>query len=403
MMGADAAMVVALADSVFFSVEPDAARSKVLLFLVVSFAPFLLIAPLIGPLLDRIAGGRRAVIQFVALSRVVISILMALFVDDLMLFPLAFSALVLQRTYMVSKSAIVPSVVRTEADFVEANSKLGLISGIIGAVAVVPAAVIRLTPLGSAGILAYAAAIFVFALIASTWLAADVVARDDPGVAERVQLHSPQMELGTLVMTLLRAMVGFVFFLIAMVLKESGASLSTYGTAVSAGAIGIFLGNAAAGRLRRWLRERQMLLCALGVASLGGVAAVVSGGTTGLVLMSFAINNAAAIGRLGFEAVLQSEAPAANRGRAFARFETRFQFAWALAGLMPVVVSMSSRIGATVVAALCVGGLVYTVLLPKIAPGVTVTAISDRAVARIKAHRASRSVAVGRAENDPFH
>ena len=57
MMGGDAAMLVALADSLFLSIDPSAARGRVLLFLVVSFAPFLVIAPLIGPVIDRAAGG----------------------------------------------------------------------------------------------------------------------------------------------------------------------------------------------------------------------------------------------------------------------------------------------------------------------------------------------------------
>ena len=61
---------------------------------------------------------------------------------DLALFPLVFAALVLQKTYLVSKQALVPSVVRTEADLVEANSKLGVIAGLTGFVArgVIPAA-----------------------------------------------------------------------------------------------------------------------------------------------------------------------------------------------------------------------------------------------------------------------
>src|ERR1700759_3110094 len=66
MMGGDAAMLVALADSLFLSIDPSAARSRVLLFLVVSFAPFLLLAPFIGPVIDRAAGGRRLGIQLVA-------------------------------------------------------------------------------------------------------------------------------------------------------------------------------------------------------------------------------------------------------------------------------------------------------------------------------------------------
>ena len=62
-------MLVALADSLFLSIDPSAARGRVLLFLVISFAPFLVIAPLIGPVIDRAAGGRRTVIQLVAGAR----------------------------------------------------------------------------------------------------------------------------------------------------------------------------------------------------------------------------------------------------------------------------------------------------------------------------------------------
>ena len=132
-------MVVALADSFFFDVDPSAARGKVLLFLVISFAPFLLVAPLIGPVIDRIRGGRRFVVQAVAAARIVLQLLMMRFADELALFPLVFAALVLQKTYTVSKSALVPSVVRTERELVEANSKLGLIAGVSGVVAVLPA------------------------------------------------------------------------------------------------------------------------------------------------------------------------------------------------------------------------------------------------------------------------
>lgn len=398
MMGADAAMVVALADTVFFSVDPQAARDKVLLFLVISFAPFLVLAPLIGPLLDRIAGGRRAVIAFVALSRIVLSVVMAMFVDSVVLFPLVFVALVLQKTYVVSKSALVPSVVRSESDLIEANSKLGLISGIVGMVAVLPAGVIRLTPLGSEGILVYAGLIFTIALIAATWLPADVVASHAADADERLQLQSPAMQLGSLVMVLLRAVVGFVFFLIAMVLKEQGADLATYGTAVSAGAIGTFLGNAIAVRLRRRVNERWMLLGSLVLSGGAGFGAAVLGGTNGLVLLSFCASLAGAVGRMGFEATLQKEAPAANRGRAFASFETRFQFGWAIAGLVPVVIVMSTTVGGVVVGALCGGALLYVLVLPRVAPGVTVTSLSEKAADRVRSRVHHRRAAKAEAK-----
>lgn len=387
MTAGDAAMVVALADSVFLSVDPTAAREKVLLFLVLSFAPFLLLAPLIGPLVDRIPGGRRAVIQAVATARIVLSVLMAFAVDSLVLFPLVFGALVLQKTYAVSKSAIVPSVVRTERDLVEANSKLGQIAGLIGTAAVLPAAVIQVTPLASRGTLVYAAAVFAGALAASRWLSADVVAGERPTVEEQLHLHSSAVQLGALVMVLLRAAVGFVFFLIAMVLKETGASLATFGFAVAAGAFGAFVGNVLSPRLRARLSEQWMLLGALGLVTVAAAGSVIAGGTTALVGLSFAANVAAAVGRMGFESILQQEVPAAGRGRAFARFETRFQLGWVVAGLVPVVITMSGRIGALIVTLGGLGGIAYTVLLPRVAPGFSFSSLSERAAAKVRVRR----------------
>jgi MFS family permease len=359
----------------------------VLLFLVISFAPFLLLAPLIGPLVDRIPGGRRAVIQFVAASRVTLSILMAFFVGSVALFPLIFAALVLQKTYIVSKSAIVPSVVRSERDLVEANSKLGLIAGLVGMVAVLPAAILQASPIGGRGALLYAAIIFAVALGAATFLSADVVAADAPDADEQIQLQSTAVQLGALVMVILRASVGFVFFLIAMVLKAQDASFAAFGAAVSAGAIGSFAGNFASPRLRARLSERWMLLGALGLSAVAATGAAVVGTMGSLVALSFVVNASAAIGRMGFESILQKEAPAANRGRTFARFETRFQLGWAVAGLIPVIVTMSGQVGAICVAVVCIGGMVYTTLLPRLAPGFTVTSLSGKAVAKVRGRR----------------
>ena len=172
MMGGDAAMVVALADSFFFDVDPNGARSKVLAFLLVSFAPFLLVAPFVGPAIDRVRGGRRMIVRIVALARVGTQILMMRFADGFGLFPLVFVALVLQKTYFVSKSAIVPSVVRNDAELVEANSKLGLIAGVAGAAAVAPAGVLQLA-LGTAATFAYGAIVFAAAFVTSLQLPPD--------------------------------------------------------------------------------------------------------------------------------------------------------------------------------------------------------------------------------------
>ena len=243
MMGGDAAMLVALADSLFLSIDPTAARGRVLLFLVVSFAPFLVIAPLIGPVIDRAAGGRRTVIQLVAGARAVLAVLMAFSIDSLTLFPLVFAALVLQKTYLVSKQAIVPSIVRSESELVEANSKLGVIAGITGFVAIVPAALIQVTPLKGWGTLLYSGVLFAYGLASATRLPADVVAAAPAQVAERTQLHSVPLQMAAGATMMLRASVGFVFFLLAFWLRTQSAGTFWFAAAVGLSALGTMAAN----------------------------------------------------------------------------------------------------------------------------------------------------------------
>ena len=361
MMGGDAVMVVALADSLFLSIDPSAARGRVLLFLVISFAPFLVIAPLIGPVIDRAAGGRRTVIQFVAAARVGLAVLMAMFIDNLALFPLVFAALVLQKTYLVSKQALVPSVVRAEGELVEANSKLGVIAGLTGVVAVIPAGLLQLTPARGSGTLIYSGLLFVVALASASRLSPDVVAANPERAAERRQLHSRRLRLASVAMLMLRASVGFLFFHLAFWLRTQSSGTVLFGLTVGLSAVGTMVGNALAPTIRRHVREERMLAGALSLSAAAGIVAALIGGPVSGVLLAALLNFAGAIGRLAFESIVQRDAPEANRGRAFAQFETHFQFAWAVAGLVPVIIVIPGAVGFLVVGLVSAAALVnYT-------------------------------------------
>ncbi len=349
MMAGDAAMVVALADSLFFDIDLDAARSRVLLFLALGVAPFLLVAPLIGPAIDRVAGGRRLVIQLVAVARVVLMLLMAVYVDALALFPLVFASLVLQKTYIVSKSALVPSTVRSESELVEANSKLGLISGITGAVAVLPAGLLLLIG-GAPATLVYGAGLFVVAVVAATRLPPEVVAAKRADSRETKLLHSASIRTGAVAMTVLRAAVGFALFLAAFWLRAQDDGTVWFGAVVAVSAGATMIGNALAPRLRSRLREETMLTAALVAAAIVGVVTAILGGAAGLVLLAGILNFVAAIGRLSFESIVQRDAPSANRGRAFAVFETRFQMSWAVGAFVAVALQLGVPAGALLVA-----------------------------------------------------
>ncbi|KJK39470.1 membrane protein, partial [Saccharothrix sp. ST-888] len=52
-------ITIALASIIFFSVPTGEARGRVALYLLITMAPFALLAPVIGPLLDRMPHGRR--------------------------------------------------------------------------------------------------------------------------------------------------------------------------------------------------------------------------------------------------------------------------------------------------------------------------------------------------------
>ena len=367
MTAGDAAMVVALADSFFFSVELDAARTQVMLFLAISFAPFLFIAPLIGPLIDRMAGGRRLVIQIVAVLRAVLLLLMAQDVGGLELFPLVFASLVLQKTYAVSKSAIVPSTVRSKAELVEANSKLGLLAGLTGVVAVIPAAIL-LTVVNSPAALIYGALFFAVAFLSARRLAPEVVAATAADEEEKSELQSPSLRVASIAMTVLRANVGFTFFHLAFWLRTFDNGTALFGASIAVSALATMVGNGVAPRVRSMVREETMLTVSLGISAAGGIGLAVLGTPVAGIALAGIVGFAAALGRLAFESIVQRDAPEANQGRAFARFETRFQFAWAAAAFVAVAIQAPGALGLLLVGLTAAGTMAYLRFRDVLAP-----------------------------------
>ncbi len=335
-------MVVSLAGSLFFSISPDAARSKVLLYLLVSFAPFAVVAPLIGPFIDRAPGGRRLIIQLTAVGRALLFVTMIFHLDDLLLFPLSFGVMVLQKTYSVSRSAVIPTVVKSKTELVEANSKLGLISGAIGALAAVPAgALAAISPKLS---LLFGIAMFAAAVVTADGLPRGVVAASAAQRAELIELRLASLRSAAVAMSLIRAGIGFLFFELLFWLRENSYSNIWIGAVIGASTAGLMIGNGLASPLRSRLREELMLTTAIVLTAVAGIGAAVFGGVGAAIVLAAVVNLASAIGRMAFDSIVQRDAPDANQGRAFANFETRFQLSWAMAGVIPVLVTFPGRI-----------------------------------------------------------
>ncbi|OON72317.1 MFS transporter [Streptomyces tsukubensis] len=124
----DVMITVALASTVFFAVPTDEARGRVALYLAITMAPFTLLAPVIGPLLDRIPHGRRAAMASAMLARALLALVLsgAVVTGSLQLYPAALGVLVSSKAYGVVRSAVVPRLLPPRFSLVKANSRVTL-------------------------------------------------------------------------------------------------------------------------------------------------------------------------------------------------------------------------------------------------------------------------------------
>jgi hypothetical protein len=142
---ADAFVTVALAGSIFFSTSLDQARGRVVLYLLITMAPFALVAPFIGPALDRVQQGRRFLLAGTMLTRGLLCFAMSANVaSSVTLLPAAFGILVLQKAGGVVKASVTPRLLPEETTLVSVNARQGLISLAASSVAAVLAAGIQL-------------------------------------------------------------------------------------------------------------------------------------------------------------------------------------------------------------------------------------------------------------------
>ena len=127
----DAFVAVALAGTLFFSVSVDQARTKIAVALLITMAPFAVLAPFIGPMLDKVQQGRRFILAGTLLARGLLCWGMAGAVqhnDVVTLLPAAFGVLVLQKAFGVTRSAIAPRLLPAEITLVTANARSALAS-----------------------------------------------------------------------------------------------------------------------------------------------------------------------------------------------------------------------------------------------------------------------------------
>jgi MFS-type transporter involved in bile tolerance (Atg22 family) len=359
-LAGDAFVAVALAGSLFFTVPAESARPNVALYLFVTMTPFALVAPVLGPALDRAKTRRVTVAVAVSVGRAVLCLLMARHLHTFLLYPEAFGVLVLMKGFQVTKSSLVPAVVTGRDELVRANSRLTL-AGVFGGAVAGLVAVGVLELFGSSGVLVCGAAVYLLAarLVANVPTAVvPEVASSASGVAGTP--HVAAIRLSVIAMAVLRGGVGFLTFLLAFALKRAGEPAWFYGLVIVVSSLGGLVGAIAAPRLRRALREEAVLVVSLAVPAAAAVLGARSQGRPAALIVAFALGLGATAGRAGFDSLVQRDAPDTLWGRSFARYEAYFQLAWVLGAAVPVAVAISPGIGLIVLAlVLGAGGFAY--------------------------------------------
>jgi MFS family permease len=343
-VGAEAFFTVSMAGSIFFSVSPDAARPRVLLFLVLTLAPFLVMAPLVGSTVDRIRGGLATTMVATFALRAVLAVMLAENLRSLFLFPLVFGMLVVAKTYTVAKNALVPSLVEDEHDLVSANARMSRTATFAGALAA-GAAVLVYTTTSGAWSLRLGAVVYVVGAVFA-WRVRSVAPRLEPvGRDAFVELVRPDVTGAVWDMVVLRAALGFALFQFGFSLRADGDPAWVLGALIFANGFGGFAGTVVSPWLRRHTSERSMFTTALVGSALVALAAGIVFNRATLISAIFVLGTSVSIGRRALDATIQRQAPHARSGQVYAGIETRLELAWVGAACLAVALRVASWIG----------------------------------------------------------
>ncbi|UGT53243.1 MFS transporter [Nocardia asteroides] len=384
----DAAIAVSLANTLFFASATAESKTKVALYLLITIAPFAVIAPLIGPMLDRLQRGRRMALATTFALRAVFAVLLIFNIDTWGLYPLALCMMVGSKSFAVLKSAVTPRVLPPDIDLVRTNSRLtvfGLVGGTIGAGALAALAALIAD---STGALVFATAIAVAGAYLSLRIPSWVEVTEGevpatltyhgpdartevlvPGQESSIPAKKRRQPLGRAVVTglwgnsAIRVLTGFLTFYIAFVAKGSGGSpteqAAMLGVVGAAAGLGNFGGNATGARLQLGRPSLVVLGC---TAACAGVAifAMFTGNLFGAAFATLVASAASALAKVSLDAAIQDDLPPESIASGFGRSETVLQLSWVVGGAAGVLLPIEFWKGFAVISVILLAGLIQT-------------------------------------------
>jgi MFS family permease len=367
--GTDAMVTVALAGTVFFGASADAKRGNVLLYLLITMAPFALVAPVIGPILDRFQHGRRWTMAGTAIGRAVLALIMAGHSTDLLiLYPCALGSLVLSKAYGVVRASAAPRLVPAGMTLSSANARLtifGLGSTVVlgGVVGVL----IKLTGSYSFGLIVTAVGFaacgyFAFSLPKQVDSASRAPRHpqepprpsSQPRVPPMGRLLSwarrgfqPHVVVALQGESVLRMLSGLLTIYLAFYVESTAHGVTgalELSAMIGAAGVGNFVGTAIGTRAA--MARPELLIVA---------STVIVTGTCVLVAITFSVPFAAvgmfiayvgnSLGKVALDSLIQHDVVETLRSSAFGRSETFLQLAWVVGAAIGVLLPSSKGDG----------------------------------------------------------
>ncbi|QIX25739.1 MFS transporter [Nocardioides sp. JQ2195] len=359
----DTAVAISLAGTLFFQVPTGEARGQVALFLAMTMLPFAIVAPLIGPFLDRFSHGRRwAIGSTMAIRAFLCWVLAAAVVtESTWLFPAALGVLVSSKAYGITKAAAAPRLVPEGVTLVKANARIGL-AGVVGAGVSAPLAGLAAT-FGPEWSLRYGFLVFVGATILAILLprkvdssAGEVRLELMPGPSAAANPQRPNVRIPAPVAFALRAncgprfLSGFLTMFMAFLLRENPIDgwedrpELLLGVVIGAAGIGNTLGIFLGSVLKKVNPAVTVVVALLADAAMALVAALFYG-LIPLAALGLTAGLAQSLSKLSLDSTIQTHVHDRVQTSAFARSDTTLQLAWVIGGFVGIAMPLIPQLG----------------------------------------------------------
>ena len=358
----DAAVAISLAGTLFFQVPTGEARGQVALFLGLTMLPFAIVAPLIGPVLDRFTHGRRWAIGTTTATRAFLAWVLAGAVvsDSRWLFAAALGCLVGSKAYAVTRAAAVPRLLPPGLTLVKANGRTSL-AGVVGAAISAPIAGLA-SLAGAEWSLRYA---FVLFVLATVW-AIRLPDRVDSSLGEGEMLMLPGADApesrrgrmriripGTVAFALRancgpRFLSGFLTMFMAFLLREQPIGdwrpEVLIGLVIGAAGLGSTLGVALASLLKQ-VNPAITVVVTLIADTVAALVAALFYGLVPVLLLGLVAGLSQSLAKLSLDSTIQRDVRERVQTSAFARSDTALQMAWVLGGFVGIAMPLQPGLG----------------------------------------------------------